>query len=206
MQVLKRLFFVAIFSGSLSAVSAQSDAEIQKAFSNSYAAEYKLNYEGAIGALTNIYNANSYMANLRMGWLNYMTKNYTASMNYYQKAMDLKPNSVEAKLGYVKPAAALESWDKVLTQYEAVLKIDDKNTTANYWAGMIYYNRKKYEPAARYFEKLVSLYPFDYDANHMLGWTYLNLGKYAEAKACFNVALMNRPGDASSLDGLSRVK
>jgi hypothetical protein len=50
------------------------------------------------------------------------------------------------------------------------------------------------------------MYPFDYDANHMLGWTYVNLGKTQEAKLVFVQALLYKPGDASSIEGLSKCK
>jgi len=62
------------------------------------------------------------------------------------------------------------------------------------------------DPTYRHFERIVNLYPFDYDGNHMLGWTYLNLGRNAEAGILFQKALLSRPGDASSLDGLSRIR
>ena len=68
------------------------------------------------------------------------------------------------------------------------------------------YNRKKYENAIKYFEKLINMYPFDYDANHMLAWSYLNQGRSNDAKIIFNKALLIRPGDASCLDGLSKLK
>jgi hypothetical protein len=51
----------------------------------------------------------------------------------------------------------------------------------------------------------VNLFPFDYDANHMLGWTYLFQGKKAEAKVLFQQALLIRTSDASALDGLSKT-
>jgi tetratricopeptide (TPR) repeat protein len=69
-----------------------------------------------------------------------------------------------------------------------------------------YYGAKKYDIAAKYFELIVNMYPFDYDANHMLGWAYLYLGKNAEAKNLFNLALMNRPADASATEGLAKCK
>jgi tetratricopeptide (TPR) repeat protein len=109
-------------------------------------------------------------------------------------------------MGLAQPLAALQSLDKLLQVYEDILKIDPQHSTTNYWTGVIHYNRRKYEQAARNFEKVVNLYPFDYDGNHMLAWTYLNLGKSNDAKILFNKALLIRPGDASCLEGLSKIK
>ncbi|MBX9732594.1 MAG: tetratricopeptide repeat protein [Chitinophagaceae bacterium] len=185
---------------------AQSDATIQKAFRDSYTQENNKLYGEAIATLNKVYEENNYEINLRLGWLFYNNKNYTQSQNYYAKAVSLKPYAIEAKFGLIKPLYALENWDKVLSTYEDILKVDAQNVTANYWVGVIQYNRKKYEQAARHFEKVVNLYPFDYDSNHMLAWTYLNLGKNNDAKTLFNKALIIRPADSSSLEGLSKIK
>lgn len=190
----------------LGSARGQSETDLQKAFSDSYAAEYNRRYADAVAVLMKAYSEKGYEVNLRLGWLHYANGNYTASQNYYEKAVELKPYAVEGRLGLAKPLAALGSTDKLLKTYEEVLKVDPQNSTANYWTGVIHYNRKKYEAAARHFERIVNLYPFDYDGNHMLGWTYLNQGRNAEAGILFQKALLSRPGDASSLDGLSRIR
>ena len=92
-----------------------------------------------------------------------------------------------------------------MEQYNSILKVDPQNTQANYWAGIMVYNRKQYAQASKYFAKVVALYPFDYDGNHMLGWSLLFLSRKAEAKSCFERALLIKPGDSSSIDGLNRA-
>jgi len=187
-------------------VFSQSNDDQQNAFKASYASEYRGDYPGAITALQGAYKADSYEFNLRMGWLNYKAAKYTTSMEYYQKAIDLKQYSIEARFGYIKPANESKKYDKVYEMYEQVLKIDPYNSTANYWVGVTCYTMKKYDFAAKYFELLVNMYPFDYDGNHMLGWTYLSLGRSAEAKLLFQKALLNRPGDTSATDGYNKSK
>jgi len=206
MQVLKQTIFTAIIALLFVSANAQNEAAMQKAFSDSYTQEYYKKYTEAIATISKVNSDDNYETNLRLGWLYYLNKNYTQSQANYQKAVTLKPYSVEAKLGLVKPLSVLESWDKVLEQYEEVLKIDAQNYTANYWAGVIYYNRKKYDGSIKLFEKLVNLYPFDYDANHMLAWSYLNSGRNNDAKVLFNKALLVKPADTSALAGLAKIK
>ena len=206
MQVLRKTFLITIIALLSVSAKAQNEAAMQKAFSESYTQEYYKKYPEAIAAISKVSSDDNYETNLRLGWLNYLNKNYPQSQAHYQKAVSLKPYSVEAKLGLLKPLSVLESWDKVLEQYEEILKVDAQNYTANYWAGNIYYNRKKYEAATKLFEKLVNLYPFDYDANHMLAWSYLNSGRNNDAKILFNKALLIKPADASSLAGLGKIK
>ena len=52
----------------------------------------------------------------------------------------------------------------------------------------------------------MNLYPFDYDANHMLAWSYLNMGKNNDAKLLFQVSLLIKPADASATAGLAKIK
>jgi tetratricopeptide (TPR) repeat protein len=205
MEILKR-HLITLFCLVTLGAAAQNDASLQKAFSDSYTAEYGKRYTDAIAAINKVYDEGSYEMNLRIGWLSYLNKNYTQSQNYYTRAVGLKPYSVEARLGLVKPLSALESWDKVLATYEEILKIDPQNTTAAYWAGVIQYNRKKYDLGAKLFEKVVNMYPFDYDATHMLAWTYYYLGRGNDAKVLFHKALLMHPADASSIEGLSYIK
>jgi len=206
MEVLKRPLLTALILLLALQLQAQTNAVLQKAFRNSYTDELNKNYTAAINDISPYYADNNYEINIRLGWLNYLNQNYNASQSYYQKAVNLKPGSIEAKFGYVKPLSFLKSWDKVLDQYLAILKIDPQNTQANFWAGTIYYNHKQYDAAIKCFRAVINLYPFDYDGNHMLAWSTLLSGKKAEARPFFEKALLIKPDDASSEDGLARCK
>ena len=205
MEILRKsiIVLIIIISGS---AKAQTADEMIVAFKNSYASEYKTNYTVAIADMQKVYKAESYESNLRLGWLQYLAKQYNVSMDYYQKAIDLKKFSIEARLGYIKPANEAKQYDKAYAKYEEILKIDPYNATANYWVGITFYTLKKYDISAKYFELVVNMYPFDYDSNHMLAWSYLNLGRMAEANILFTKALYNRPNDASAMLGLSKSK
>jgi tetratricopeptide (TPR) repeat protein len=206
MEILKRLILLSLLNFLVANAFAQTNAVLQKAFHNSYADEQGKNYAAAINDISPYYNENSYEINIRLGWLNYLNQNYNASQSYYQKAVNIKPGAIEAKFGYVKPLSFLQSWDKVLEQYVAILKIDPQNTQASYWTGIIYYNRKQYDVAVKYFRVVANLYPFDYDGNHMLAWSLLMSGKKADAKDYFEKALIIKPGDESSSDGLNKCR
>jgi tetratricopeptide (TPR) repeat protein len=179
---------------------------IKAAFESSYIYEKGAQYQLAINKLKAVYDANSYELNLRLGYVCYEAALYREAERYYKKAIDLKPNSIEAKLGLVYPLAALTSWDTVRMQYEAIIKIDPNNSTANYRLGLVYYYKADYKTALPYFEKVNTLYPFDYDNNLMYAWTNLKLGNKVLAKTLFNTALMYKPNDASAMEGLKAIK
>ncbi len=206
MEVLKKIFAVLCISLAVSSTFAQQLTAKQNAFYKSYESEKSGNYTTAIKDLTAVYKADDYFMNIRLGWLNYLAKQYSVSVKYYEKAISLKPYAVEAKFGLIKPLSATENWERVKNTYIEILKIDPQNTVANYWLGVIYYNKKDYANANKLFEKVVNLYPLDYDSVVMLAWTKLRQGKTAEAKILFQHALTLRPNDSSSLEGLKLIK
>jgi len=178
----------------------------QDAFSKSQAYESRGNFMDAITEMKKIYQEDSYEINLRLGWVTYLAGQFTESSAYYQKAINLKPYAVEAKFGFVNPASALGNWDQVINQYNEILTIDPQNTIANYRMGSIYYGRKDYIKAEKYLEKVVNLYPFDYDSMVLYAWTNYKIGKLREAQVLFNKVLLNRSKDPSALEGLSLIK
>jgi tetratricopeptide (TPR) repeat protein len=212
MEILRKSFsgfWLLAFSFVLtnSAIAQQLNLKmIEDAFESSYTLQDKANYTGAVGVLKTVYDENSYEINLRLGWLNYLGGQFTESTAYYQKAMKLKPYAIEARFGFVYPAAALGNWDQVITQYNEILKIDPQNTVANYRMGSIYYGKLDYAAAEKYLEKVINLYPFDYDSNILYAWTNLKLGKNREAQVLFHKVLMMRPKDASAMEGLGFIK
>lgn len=206
METLKMFIFCVLTVLATGNLSAQSDNKVLSAFASSYKSETSGNYAISVSEIKAVYQADNYSMNARLGWLLYLAKQYTESASYYDKAIKLKPYAIEVRFGMIKALNALESWDKVKEQYEAILKIDDQNTTSLYWLGVLLYNRKDYDNAARNFEKIVNLYPMDYGSVIMLAWTKLYQGKHADAKLLFNQALLLSPDDASAIAGLNQIK
>ena len=177
-----------------------------EAFSESYALEAVGNFAKGIEEIESIYDENSYEINLRLGWLYYNLGNYFESKNKYQKAVDLMPYSLEAKLGYVLPVSAMGNWNDVIKTYEKVLEIDPQNTLVNYRMGAIYYEREEYEKAISHCEKTANLYPFDYDSVVLLGWINYQMGNLREAKVLFQKSMLIKPNNQSAEYGLSLIK
>lgn len=183
-----------------------SQDNVTTAFKESYALEQKGEYIKAAERLHKAYNNDSYELNLRLGWLYYLAGIFNESENYYGKAISLKPYSIESRLGKTYPLAAQAKWDELITLYTKILEIDPQNSLANYSMGLIYYNRGNYEFADKYLDKVINLYPFDYDTMILLAWNKLALLKFKEAKVLFNKALLHTPDDASALEGLKIIK
>lgn len=206
METLKSLFIAALIIILPITGQAQDFNKTIEGFQNSYLNEASGNITEAILDLKNIYDANSYEINLRLGWLTYSSGQFNESQGYYNKAIDLKPFAIEPRFGVVLPQAAMGNWNSVIAHYEKILEIAPNNSIAMHRLGLIYYGQKEYLKAEKYFEKVVNLYPFDYDALVMYAWTNLQLKKYRQAKVLFNKALMNTPTGSSAMEGIKLME
>ena len=187
---------------SVSTLSGQSFTETKDAFQQSYIQEATGEVGAAINSLKAVYSEKSYEINLRLGWLSYQAGSFSESLAFYNKAIDLMPYAIEPRFGIVYPGAAMGNWTMVINQYEKILDISPNNSIAMHRLGLIFYGKEDYESAKKYFEKVANLFPFDYDALTMLGWTYLKLNNIREARVLFQKALLHTPGGTSAEEGL----
>lgn len=201
---MKKLIFLAIFLSST--YISFSQEQLITAFGDSYVKEKSGRYAEAATAIKAYYDEKSYEINLRLGWLTYLQGQFSESLGYYNKAVELMPYAIEPRLGVALPASALGNWDMVVAQYNTILSVDPNNTLTLYRMGLISYEKKEYQQAYKYFEKVVNLYPFDHGSLLMFAWTNLKLGKSREAKILFNKALLYNPDDASAKEGLGLLK
>lgn len=188
------------------ALPAQGQNQINRVFEESYNLEAQGNYRQAASLLREAYQPDSYEINLRLGWLYYQAGAMSESIEHYRRAIALKPYGIEARFGLAIPYSAMGLWDEVAELYRRILEVDPQNTFANYRLGLILYNRGQYEVAERLLEKVVNLYPFDYDSLLLFAWIKFRLAKTREARILFNKVLLHTPGDPSALEGLSLIK
>lgn len=197
-----KIKILVLFSLVVSGMKAQDNAET--AFSKSYSFEYDTQYSKAIESLLAL-KSESYEVNFRLGWLEYLNKDYANAEKYYKKAIELEPSSVEARFGEVLPLAALGNMNNVLAIYFDILKLDPNNSIANYRIGYIYYSKKDYTNAFTYVSKVIKSYPFDFDSNLLAGKIMLDQGKKPEAKNYFLKALEYNPQSEDAKNALKKV-
>lgn len=63
---------------------------------------------------------------------------YPEAITWYQKAVDLKPDNVDARLAFGQTLAAYGQSFDAEAQYKKVLEIDPKNVRAEYYLGELY--------------------------------------------------------------------
>ncbi len=205
MNLVKNSIVVIITFVSLN-IMAQSNKPLTSVFKQSYEYEATKNYEAAVNVINSLYSETSYEINLRLGWLYYLSGKHKESVTYYQKASTIMPAATEPLWGIINAYSKLESWNDVEKTYLSILKIDSKNNKANYNLGLIYYYRKEYKDAKKYFDVCLNLAPFGYNNLLMSAWTNYYLGNKNEASILYNKVLLYSPNDKSALEGLSLIK
>ena len=186
--------------------SAQDFSATRDAFQDSYIQEATGDFTSAINSLKSVYDEKSYEVNIRLGWLSYQAGLFTESVAYYSKSIELMPYAIDPRFGIVYPGAAMGNWSMVISQYEKILEICPNNSIAMHRLGLIYYGREDYESARKNFDKVVNLFPFDYDGLSMLAWSHFQLKNFREAKVLFQKALLHTPTGSSALEGLELLK
>lgn len=208
MDKVKYVLICLAFSAIVNNLAGQSAAyeTTIKGFQSSYLHEATGDLATAIKDLKDVYDEESYEINLRLGWLSYSSGLFTESQSYYNRAVDLKPFAIEPRFGLIYPTAAMGNWDIVINQYNKIIEIAPGNTIAMHRLGLVYYGKKDYLKAEKLFDKVVNLYPFDYDALTMLAWSHFRLQNMRESRVLFQKALLNTPSGSSALEGLELVK
>ena len=183
--------------------SANKSEQLELAFQKSYEFSNKGDYKQAAEALKPVYDKNMYAINLRLGWMSYLAGQYTDAANYYKIACALEPKSIEAKQGCALALRALDNKTEEMGLYNNILSLDGNNTLALYNLGKIYFEQKDYENAAKQFDAILGLYPFDYSSLLMMGWTHYQLGNTAQSHDMFNKVLAQAANDKSATLGLN---
>ena len=185
--------------------SAFAQDNLTEAFRKSYYSETYQNYDAAIESIKSVYNADSYVINLRMGWLHYANGDFIESKRYYEKAIELESKSIEARLGYAYPLNYLLDIEGLKANYEAILKMDPLHSLANYRLALIYFNQKDFNKAKKYLGTTLSLYPFDYDSLVLMAAVNVGLGNIEAAKTNYRLALLYYPEDATIKKELNKL-
>lgn len=189
-------------------LSSNKDIKV-KNFNESLIFEKDYKYDKALAKLQEIYDSNKddYLINLRIGWLQFLLKNYNTSITYYNKAFEISKNkSIEALFGLTYPLAAKSDWTSTINTYKKILSIAPDNYLANLRLGQILLNDKKYSESLTFLEKAYNSFPSEYDINVSLSWLYYYLGKNSEAKKLFINTMMISPNDSLATIGLNLVR
>jgi Flp pilus assembly protein TadD len=148
-------------------------------------------------------NSQSYFYQLRAGWLAYMAGNMSKSVDHYQKAIALRPESIEARIGQMLPLTSLGKYEQVETVAFSTLKLDQHNYTAKSRLAYSLYLSGRFKEAEKYYAELVTQYPSDTTMITGLAWSRLKQGKKKSALEAFYQAREILPGNQQVEEGIA---
>ncbi|AEH44024.1 Tetratricopeptide TPR_1 repeat-containing protein [Thermodesulfatator indicus DSM 15286] len=191
---MKKVLFTLVLTFFLMGSSALA-LNVQQAFRDSYRYEKMASYQDAIDALLPVYQKypKFYLVNLRLGWLYYLAGKYRNSIDYYEKALSIKPSSFEALLGLSLPYMAQKNWPKVEELMRRLIREDTYNYYGNLRLAIALRLQNKADHAERVMRKMLQRYPtsvlFLVELGQDLWWQ----GKQNEARRVFRQVLLLSP-------------
>lgn len=115
-----------------------------------------------------------YDAYMQLGILYGIKKNPLAE-GYFDNALSIRPQSIEAMYGKAKFLHDMFIYDRALALYDSILQIEPHHQDATFNIGAIYYEQKKYDDAFEKFDMTIKR-----DANYFRG--YYGRGRCYEIK------------------------
>jgi|GEM_PF-907819 len=110
-------------------------------------------------------------------------RNYEKSVESYQAALRLKPDSIPVSCGLANAHRSFKKFNKARELYREILEKEPENDRALVGLGITLTDLNKHDAALYYFKKSVEVRPEDPYPHYQLGRCYVNLGDMANANA-----------------------
>jgi tetratricopeptide (TPR) repeat protein len=152
------------------------------------------------------FTATNEFAQLRHSYLAYLQGHYDDSYKGYQRALEMNPLSLDARLGMTLPLLAQQRWTEAAARARQVLDQCAWNYTAHVRLLVCEDALKQWDVLARHGQDLARRYPSD--ATALVYWARGedHLGNQEGAGRAYQRVLQLYPGHKESLDYLNRPK
>ena len=110
-------------------------------------------------------------------------RNYEKSVESYQAALRLKPDSIPVSCGLANAHRSFKKFNKARELYREILEKEPENDRALVGLGITLTDLNEHDAALYYFKKSVEVRPEDPYPHYQLGRCYVNLGDMANANA-----------------------
>ncbi|HHO58917.1 MAG TPA: tetratricopeptide repeat protein [Thiotrichales bacterium] len=177
------LFFLLSFS-------AQADESV---WQKSYALQAKGDYAGAANVLKAASTAGDEFSVLRLAYLSYLQGNYGDAIDRYQQAIDMNPESIDARLGITLPLMAQKRWKQVKHYCMQVLRQSHWHYTAHVRLMIAEEGLRNWADLASHASQLARVYPSDATALVYLARAHAWQGDTAAALTAYKQVLKRIP-------------
>jgi tetratricopeptide (TPR) repeat protein len=127
---------------------------------------------------------------------------YPLAQQQFQKAVDLRPDYVMARLALVQLQIAMGQFDAALKGAQDVLAIDRNNLSAQLVASAALMGQRKFPESRQVLENLLKTNPGSPDVYYQLGIAGLSESKFKDAEDAFRHAYQLNPANPRGLMGM----
>ncbi len=182
--------------------------EYQQSFETSYAKALNNKYDEAIAPLRKLIKKypSDYIMNVRLGYLYFLKGDFKASVDYYEKGVQIKSKAVEPYQGILLPLMGLKNYKESIKWGQRALIVDPFNYTVLSTVAYACYLNGDYKRATFYYLRLTELYPSDVTMRVGLGWSYLKAGDKMKAQKEFIQVLNLSPTNQLAFTGYDLSK
>lgn len=149
-----------------------------------------------------IRHPNSETVLFALGTLYFLDKNFQFARRYFESAIQLKPNYVDAYyyLGLVELSEA--QFVRARSAFHAVLELDSFYFAAKFQLGLMAMRTEDFRLAQRYFFELHQQFPSHYETLVNLATSYFQLSQFELAQQYYEKAIQENAQDTQSLFNL----
>ena len=165
-------------------------------WSESYRLEAEGKYAEASAAMEKVYAVRpiNEFAVLRHAWLHYLLKQYNDAMREYKHALELNPNSIDARLGLTLTLLAQERWGDAEQYARQVIETSPWHYQANLRLMASEEGAKQWKQLALHARQLATYYPSDATIMVYLARAEARLGNVERALVAYRQVLERVPG------------
>jgi len=125
---------------------------------------------------------------------------------YYQNALRIKPESIEAVYGLGMHHQTMDNYEAAKTTYRSLIAIDTQFKDAYYNLGYLYFQQDSLTKALKHFDMAANVDVGFARAYYMRGLTYEAMGDSSNALKDYNRTLSLNPQFEKARQGLTRIK
>ena len=150
-------------------------------------------------------NPEYYAAYMQLGII-FNIKNNPVAVQYYNSALNLNPKSTEALYGRAMYYQENQEFNKAITDYTQILRLEPDNANAHFNLGYIHQVYLKiYDQGIKHYTDAIAANPKYAEAYYNRGLTYETVGNISAAAADYKLAIQFRGDYPAAEAGLKRV-
>lgn len=150
-------------------------------------------------------NPDYFDAYMELGIL-YHYKRDPLAIDYYNNALNVKPNNVQALYNIAMFYQERGNYEKALEKYRMILQLEPQNKYALHNMGWVYLmGENKYDEAVVFFTKAIQLDTNYIEAVYNRGLSFENLKKYDNARQDYMYSLRLQNNYPLAVEGLNRL-